>query len=170
MVDPAGENWPSFVMVQIHGSRVGNLDWEGPDLTLEVPVSMIGAEYRAVSALTRVASRGHGNLVKFGSTGLFGSVLLDTATGAVVECGRDANHVSLVSSSLPDFIAVVRAVIGLFPFCGSDGDDGDWVAAARSVEGIVRTLDQGSFIRDGFWDTLVNDIEIGDYSTGDVLG
>lgn len=91
MVDLTDENWPSFAMVQIHGSSVGNPDWEGPDLTLEVPVSMIGAEYRAASALTRVTSPEHGGLVKFGSAGLFGSILLDTVTGAVVDCERGVN-------------------------------------------------------------------------------
>jgi hypothetical protein len=170
MVDLTDENWPSFAMVQIHGSSAGDPDWEGPDLTLEVPAAMVGATYRAASALTRITSLEHGTLVRFGSTGLFGSVLLDTVTGAVVQRERDANHVSLMNSSLAEFVAVVRAVIERFPFYDSDSEDSEWVAAARDVEGIIRAVDPGAFIQDGFWETLVSDIEIGDFSTEDVLG
>ncbi|WP_074989915.1 SUKH-4 family immunity protein [Streptomyces misionensis] len=166
MVDLTDENWPSFAMVQIHGSSAGNPDWDGPDLTLEVPRAMVGATYRAADALTR----GHGSLVRFGSTGLFGSILLDTVTGAVVKLERDAHHVSIVNSSLPNFVVVVRAVIERFPFYDSGSDDSEWMAAARAVEEIVRGVDPGAFIRDGFWETLVNDIEMGDFSTEDVLG
>ncbi|MFD3682483.1 SUKH-4 family immunity protein [Streptomyces sp. NPDC058613] len=171
MVDLTDENWPSFTVVQIHGSSVGDPDWEGPDLALEVPTAMVGATYRAASALTRSAPPlEHRTLVRFGSTGLFGSILLDTVTGAVVKCERDANHVSLVNSSLAEFVAVVKAVIERFPFYDSDSDDSEWASAARDVEGIVRAVDPGAFIQDGFWETLVNDIEIGDFSTEDVLG
>ncbi len=125
-------------MVQIHGSSAGNPDWDGPDLTLEVPRAMVGATYRAADALTR----GHGSLVRFGSTGLFGSILLDTVTGAVVKLERDAHHVSIVNSSLPNFVVVVRAVIERFPFYDSGSDDSEWMAAARAVEEIVRGVDQ----------------------------
>ncbi|MFE7590365.1 SUKH-4 family immunity protein [Kitasatospora sp. NPDC057512] len=170
MVDLTDENWPSFAMVQIHGSSAGDPDWNGPDLALEVPTEMVGATYRAESALTRVASLEHGRFVKFGSTGLFGSILLDTATGAVVKRERDASHVSLVSTSLPNFVAAVRAVIDRFPFYNSDSDDSKWMAAARDVEGIVRAIDPEAFIQDGFWETLVSDIEIGDFSTEDTIG
>lgn len=170
MVDLTDENWPSFDMVRIHGSSASDPDWEGPDLTLEVPAAMVGATYRAASTLTRITSLGHGNFVRFGSTGLFGSILLDTVAGAVVKRERDANDVSRVSSSLPDFVAIVRAVIERFSFYDSDSDHGEWMAAARDIEGIVRAIDSGSFNQDGFWETLVNDIEIGDFSTGDVVG
>ncbi|MFD4907605.1 SUKH-4 family immunity protein [Kitasatospora purpeofusca] len=170
MVDLTDENRPSFAMVQIHGSSAGDPDWDGPDLTLEVPTAMVGATYRAASTLTRITSLEHGNFVRFGSTGLFGSILLDAASGAVVRLERNANHVSLVSTSIPNFVAAVKAVIERFPFYDSDSDDGEWVAAARDVEGIVRAVDPEAFIQDGFWETLVSDIEIGDFSTEDVLG
>lgn len=165
-MDLTEDNWPSFAMVQIHGSSTRNPDWNGPDLTLEVPKAMVGATYRAAGTLTR----DRGSLVRFGSTGLFGSILLDTVTGAVFKREREVNHVSLVNSSLPDFIATVRAVIGRFPFYGSDSDDSEWAAVARDVEGIVRAVDPGAFIQDGFWETLVNDIEIGDFPTEEILG
>ncbi|MGW7667503.1 SUKH-4 family immunity protein [Streptomyces sp. NPDC054775] len=169
MADLTDENWPSFAMMQIHGSSVEDPDWEGPELTLEVPAAMVGATYRASSALTSVMSPGNGRYVRFGSTGLFGSILLDTETGAVVKLEGGANRVSLVNSSLPDFVAAVKAVIERFPFYDSDSDDDDWASAARAVEEIIRSVDPDSFIEDGFWDTLVNDIEIGDFSTEDVL-
>ncbi|MFD9565399.1 SUKH-4 family immunity protein [Streptomyces sp. NPDC059994] len=170
MPEASSENWPTFEMVQLHGPHAEDPNWDGPDLMLEVPRGMLGAAYQAASSLTQITQAGNRRLVKFGSTGLFGSILLDAESGIVVKLEKDAGDVGFVNSSLSAFAEAVEMVIEKFPFYGSDCNDDDWATAARGMENSLRSIDPISVSQDSFWGTFISDVEIGDYSTEDVLG
>ncbi|MFE7114850.1 SUKH-4 family immunity protein [Streptomyces sp. NPDC057654] len=169
MVDITHKNWPTFSMVQIHGSGAEDPDWEGPDLMIEAPAEMVGYRYEAADALTKVSGTGHGGFVRFGSNGVFGSTLLNTVTGEVVQHVPGADQLRLMNSSLPAFTEIVRAFFERFPFYGSDSDESEFKTAAADVERIVREIDPSAFIQDGFWATLVDDINMGDFSTEEII-
>ncbi|MEV0282147.1 SUKH-4 family immunity protein [Streptomyces sp. NPDC050610] len=169
MVDTTDERWPIFSMVQIHGSSTEDPNWVGPGLTIDVPAEMVGYRYEADEALTIVSDMESGRFVKFGSNGVLGSTLLDTATGEVVQYVPGAGRVHLMNSSLPAFTETVKKFSERFPFYSSDSDASEIAAAAADVDQLIRHIDPPALVQDGFWATLIDDMEIGDFSTEGIL-
>ncbi|MFF3343278.1 SUKH-4 family immunity protein [Streptomyces flavidovirens] len=137
-------------------------------VSLEVPTDLIGYSYRAADSLEAFVISGV-LFARFGHTEMFGSVLLNIATGEVVESGRDLREVSLVSTSMEHFSRCVQAVIGRFPFYSSDASDDEWELAAADVAQIVRSIDPKAYIEGGYWHEMASDIGMGDYATEDVV-
>ncbi|MFH8627424.1 SUKH-4 family immunity protein [Streptomyces vietnamensis] len=166
MSDIAGDGWPKFNIARLSSGG----DWEGVPVDLQVPESLIAFSYRVAESLTSMEEPEPGRFLRFGSTGLFGSLLFDSATGSVVEYQEGADDVSLVNTSIAAFVEIVKKVIEAFPFYSTDGDSGDMELAAEKVKGIVCSEDPEAYFSGGFWETFVSDVEMGDYPTEEVVG
>lgn len=93
----------------------------------------------------------------------------------------------LVNSSLDQFIASVRVVVNRFPFDSgdairaSDWDDHaialaraeqlerEWDQAVEDLTETLRRIDPVALADDGFWRTFLDDVQMGNYATSDIL-
>ncbi|MFJ2092137.1 SUKH-4 family immunity protein [Streptomyces sp. NPDC087901] len=123
---------------------------EPESYSLEVPKGPIGGLYRCLDLLESVTIGTCGKFIKFGATGLFGSVFLDPITGQVVESVRGMEGVRVVNTTLECFSLCVRGVMQMYPFTVS-GCHG-WEAAASEVEVLVRRIDPEAYeVPDNLW-------------------
>lgn len=136
--------------------------------SLEIPVGSVGEVYRAAERLEFVAIKDRGEFLRFGSAGMFGSILLDPRTGRVMESGRDLASVSLVNTSMERFISCVRGFIGCFPFYSRDSGSDEWEAAAQKVEELVCRLDPEAYHEYSFWFEVRWSVATGDFATEDL--
>jgi hypothetical protein len=89
----------------------------------------------------------------------------DVATGSIVILQAG---VGFVSSSLEKFIETVKAVTARFPFYSVKDlsvDDGVVDGAVKDVMDAIRSVDERALEEDGFWTSLVDDIQMGDFAT-----
>ncbi|WP_326793435.1 SUKH-4 family immunity protein [Streptomyces sp. NBC_00841] len=156
------EEFPHFSMVQLHfrepvkGAPV-------PEF-LNVPDEAIGAVYQSLDFLESVTIEPYGELVKFGTTRLFGSILWDPHTGHVVQSGKQMDHVVMVNTTLERFSLCVRGLIERYPFDADEGGD-SWDVAAQDVEDFLRHTDPEAYVIDGnLWYEVKWDIANGDFS------
>ena len=96
--------------------------------------------------------------------GLFGRFGIDAAARRVVhiptsECAK-ANH---VNRDLRVFHECVAATIARFPFY-EVGEEDRFQAAADELREVVTTLDDTALAHNGFWETLCEDVAMGDYA------
>jgi hypothetical protein len=135
-----------------------------------VPRSLIGGSYTVGSEVQAVTVGGR-MLLCFGSTGLAGSICLDTLDGTVVQHSRlGHSRPRLVNSTLGAFSDCVRQVIGCFPFYHRGSDLESRRVANERVATAIRLVDPPALAeQDTFWSTFIADVEIGDYATEDVL-
>jgi hypothetical protein len=128
-----------------------------------VPEEVFG--YEAAEAITHVAVN-QKSLLRFGCVGPYSSMCMDVTTGSIVDLGPDS-RISFVNSSLEKFIETAKVVIARFPFYAVDDLDFAEVKdkAVKEVTDAIRSVDESAFVRDGFWATLVDDIQMGDYAT-----
>ncbi|MEU8772019.1 SUKH-4 family immunity protein [Streptomyces griseus] len=156
------EESPQFSMTQLH-FREPVEDPRVPKY-FDVPDEAIGSVYQALDFLELVTIGVHGEFVKFGSTGLFGSILWDPRTGHVVQSGKNLEHVVLVNTDLERFSLCVRGLIERYPFDADEGGD-SWDAAATDVEDFLRHTDPEAYATEGnLWYELKWDIINGDFS------
>ncbi|MER6601576.1 SUKH-4 family immunity protein [Streptomyces parvus] len=153
---------PHFSMVQLHfrepvkGAHVPK--------SLSVPDEAIGAVYQSLDFLEIVTVGTHGEFVRFGTTGLFGSVLWDPRTGHVVQSGKSLDHVALVNTNLERFSLCVRGLIERYPFDADESGD-SWDVAAQDVEDFLRHADPEAYETEGnLWYEIKWDIMNGDFS------
>ncbi|MEE4493328.1 SUKH-4 family immunity protein [Streptomyces sp. BE230] len=111
--------------------------------SLEVPTGPIGSLYRCLDFLEYVTVGARGKFIKFGTTGLFGSVLFDPETGQVVESGRGIESVRVVNTTLECFSLCVRGVMRMYPFIVNESHD--WEAVGDEVEVLVRRIDPEAY-------------------------
>jgi len=95
---------------------------------------------------------------------IFTDVCMDVATGSIVELAPDWTT-GFVNSSLEKFIETAKAVIARFPFYGENDAEEVTYRAAEEVTDAIRSVEESAFERDGFWATLVADIQMGDFVT-----
>ncbi|MFE9240546.1 SUKH-4 family immunity protein [Streptomyces sp. NPDC007007] len=156
------EESPQFSMVQLH-FRAPVKGAHEPEF-LHVPEEAIGAVYQALDFLESVTIEAHGEFVKFGTTGLFGSILWDPRTGHVVQSGKDLDHVVMVNTNLERFSLCVRGLIERYPFDADEGGD-SWDVAAQGVEDFMRHADPEAYeIEGNLWYEIKWDIINGDFS------
>lgn len=192
-----GDRWPRFEMVAFPAPTGVPHGWDAELLREGVPKALFGA-YEAASELTPLEVSGYGQVVRFGSSGFYGSVCLDPRTGAVVYVRSYAPDRTIdparaypgppvfINSSVDQFTASVRATLARFPFDRGDaeresreGGDRDeiegaiaeeWDRAADELEATLGTLDPAAVADpDAFWMTFLDDVRIGDYATDDIL-
>jgi SUKH-4 immunity protein len=189
------DRWPRFEFVTF--PEPTGVPYEAARMLVKrgVPKSLFGL-YRAASELTLLEDSGLGQLVCFGTTGLYGWVCLDPRTGQVVDLiyvpvattnlpAGVLRPAWLVNSSLEQFIDSVRVVLNRFPFdsvsmernrdwAGSDWDDlqNEWDHAADEIEEALRAVDPAAVADpNGFWMTFLDlGVRSGDYMTSEVVG
>ena len=134
-----------------------------------VPKGSIGRAYTAARELTRRNVPGRGDLICFGKSGLSNEICVDPSNGEVLQVVEGADP-RFVNSTIGRFVASVKTVIDMFPYyetTDSSLDTGQAVAD-RIAEAIGR-VDPPAREPDTFWETFVQDVAIGDYSTADVV-
>ncbi len=183
----AADKWPRFELVTfLEPTGIPNR-WDAELLTKGAPKAALGYMYRAARELTLIEAPGFGPLVRFGSSALYHAICLDPRAGAIVQIGymesETANlpqgafgHPTLVNSSLDRFIASVRAIIARFPYDSSvpgrpvDNDEEldaltqEWERAADEMQETLYRIDPAIREVDGFWETFLWDVRIGDFS------
>lgn len=166
MQNVSGDGKPTFSLVRLTGSP--GSPKPAVQFSLEVPVGSVGEVYRASEYLESVTIGDHGEFLKFGSTGMFGSILLDPRSGRVMEAGRDLASVNLVNTSLERFISCIRGFIECFPFYSRDSGNDEWECAAGKVEELVCRLDAEAYREDSFWFEVRWSVATGDFATEDL--
>lgn len=117
--------------------------------------------YRATETVRHVFVN-QKNLLRFGRVGSHVSIGIDVATGSVV-AGAD----EFINSSLEKFTETVKAVIARFPFySGNEMVVEDIVdRAVKDVMEIIESVEKRALERDGFWQGVIDDIQMGDVPT-----
>jgi hypothetical protein len=135
-----------------------------------VPKGFIGPRYRADANVTILNRPGGDAILRFGSSGLADAVGVNFATGNVVDVSNARGHPLLfVNTSIEKFILTVKAVIDRFPYYEEDATDDEVEGAAADVRDIIERIDPAAVVPDRYWSTFVDDMEMRDLSTGEVL-
>ncbi|MCP9994691.1 SUKH-4 family immunity protein [Streptomyces werraensis] len=128
---------------------------------------MIGYEYRPLSEPVFLTGIGERGLVAIATSGLFGRIAVDVATGHVVQIPTiDSARVRHVNSDLGSFSRCVAAVIARFPFY-ADGDEDRYEEVAEELRDLIAGIDETALADNGFWETFCDDVAIGDYADWD---
>lgn len=138
-------------------------------ISLDVPSESVGEVYKAAEFLDRFEFDGK-LLIRLGSSGAFGSMLLDLESGQVFEFVPGAESLTFVNSSMEKFSACIEEFVGGFPFYESSDDEGAAEVAACRLEESVQRIDYDSYYEGGFWYELRWSIAIGDFAAEDLLG
>jgi hypothetical protein len=134
-----------------------------------VPKGSVGRAYTATQELTWRNVPGRGHLICFGKSGLANEICVDPSNGEVLQVVDGADP-RLVNSTIGQFVDSVKAVIGMFPYYETSDDSFDnGQAVADRIAGAIRRIDPAATEPDTFWETFVQDVAIGDYSTADVV-
>ncbi len=134
-----------------------------------VPKSSVGRAYTAAKDLTLRNVAGRGRLICFGQSGLSNDICVDPSNGEVLQL-VDGADLRLVNSTLGQFVDSVKAVIGMFPYYEtSDSSFDTGQAVADRIADAITRIDPVATEPDTFWETFVQDVAIGDYSTADVV-
>ena len=146
------ESFPSAVQRSIIDARVPN--------------DLFG-RYRSVETLTTSDRGGRRGLIRFGNLGLDEGLYLEPETGQVVEflSGR----LRPVNSTIGQFADCIRAVKAMFPLYSRDSPFEVLDQAGSRIRQVVRSVDPITQTPDGFWETVADDVEIGDFATEDLL-
>jgi SUKH-4 immunity protein len=137
---------------------------------IAVPHTLVGREYQAMQTAELLKGDGMGSLLAFGVCALDGRMCLDVRSGAVVHVPTvSQSDVNPANSSLDKFLRCVEAVVSRFPFYGIDvdGDETDRIAAELSEE--LAEIDPETQAFNGFWETFLDDLAMGNYATESVL-
>ncbi|MER7690940.1 SUKH-4 family immunity protein [Streptomyces sp. NPDC097610] len=132
-----------------------------------IPAGLIGYEYRPLSEPVFLAGIGERGLVAIATSGLFGRIAVDVATGHVVQIPTiDSARARHVNSDLDSFSRCVAAVIARFPFY-ADGDEDRYEEAAEELRDLISGIDETALADNGLWETFCDDVAIGDYADWD---
>ncbi|MFE9628779.1 SUKH-4 family immunity protein [Streptomyces sp. NPDC006527] len=132
-----------------------------------IPGGLIGYEYRPLSEPTYFGGVGERGLVAIATSGLFGRIAVDVASGRVVQIpdieSATTHH---VNRDLDSFNRCIAAVIARFPFY-AEGDEEMCEEVAEELRELISGIDEAAFAADGFWETFCDDVAIGDYADWD---
>ncbi|GGK81457.1 SUKH-4 family immunity protein [Mangrovihabitans endophyticus] len=110
------------------------------------------------------------DLICFGTVGPFGRICVRASTGAVVHVPNPERiTTNTVNTDLDRLAGCVRAVADRFPFYSADSDPEDWDRAAADLRAALAAIDPAAEANHGFWQTFVDDVAMGIYSTEEVL-
>ncbi|MFJ4000363.1 SUKH-4 family immunity protein [Streptomyces parvus] len=133
-----------------------------------LPGGLIGYEYRPLSQPVYFGGIGERGLVAVATSGLFGRIAIDVASGHVVQLPEvESATASHVNKDLDSFNRCVAAVIARFPFY-TEGDEERFEEVAEELRDLVSGIDETALVHNGFWETFCDDVAIGDYPDWDV--
>jgi hypothetical protein len=126
-----------------------------------VPRRLLGEEYIALDKAVWLTP----DLLAFGTCGYFGRICLETGSGAVVHAPEPQSPLrSPVNADLDRFDESVAAVRVLFPFYSDDSEADEWEAAAEQLRATLLGIDTTAGEHNGFWETFLDDVAMGDYA------
>lgn len=132
-----------------------------------IPVGLIGYEYRPLSKPVYLGGIGERGVVAIATSGLFGRIAVDVATGHVVQIPTiESATASHVNSDLDSFNRCAAAGIARFPFYAEDEEE-RFEEVAEELRDLVSGMDETALVHDGFWETFCDDVAIGDYADWD---
>ncbi|MFE6410329.1 SUKH-4 family immunity protein [Streptomyces sp. NPDC057837] len=132
-----------------------------------VPGGLIGHEYRPMSQPVHFGGIGERGLVAIATSGLFGRIAIDVASGCVVQIPSvESTTAGHVNRDLDSFNRCVAAVIARFPFY-AEGDEERCGEVAEELRDLVSGIDETALADNGFWETFCDDVAMGDYADWD---
>jgi hypothetical protein len=136
-----------------------------------IPKTWFYAGYAAVRELHLVDVPPIGKLMRFASSGLGASLLVEPALGEVLFAVdvRGATP-TFVNSSLAQFTATARAVVDRYPYYTLTSSVDEVLAATADVEQIIRAIDPAALGRDLYWATFVEDMRAGAFASEILTG
>jgi SUKH-4 immunity protein of toxin-antitoxin system len=136
-----------------------------------VPKAWFYAGYAASRELRAVDVPPLGRLIRFASSGLGASLLVEPALGEVLFMVNVRGAVpSFVNSSLAQFTAVARAVVDRYPYYSLTSRAQQVIAAADDVAAIVAAIDPPALRPDLYWSTFVDDMRSGAFASEVLTG
>lgn len=158
-------NWPTFNLVhlpiELDGPAPDDVRRVASELTRQGVPEGLFQFYRANEAIRHVVLN-QKNLVRFGRIGFHVSMGVDVATGSIV-AGTD----EFVNSSIETFTATVKAVTARFPFYSVNEMAVEEVVdrVVKDVVELIQSVESRALERDGFWQGVIDDIQMGDAPT-----
>jgi hypothetical protein len=134
---------------------------------LVVPGENIFDVYRPAEALELVTVCDR-RMIRFGYTGAFGTLLLDLASGNIVERLHDDDDVKVVNTSLAAFNSCLEAFLDKFPLDDiedEDAADERNAQVARQIESELTRIDPNSYVEGSFWYEVRWGVAIGDFAS-----
>lgn len=152
-------------MAKLTMTELSNKEAPGSGV-LRVPGEIVYHVYRPADSLENVTVGGRA-LVRFGSTGACGSLLLDASSGNVMESLDGKSDVNLVNTSLDAFNRSLEAFFVKFPLDDIEDEEeaeGRDNRVAREIENDVRLIDPEAYSENSFWYEVRWSVAIGDFS------
>jgi SUKH-4 immunity protein len=135
-----------------------------------IPKGLLGGRYTADPDLTILAREGHAPVVRFGTSGLSEAIGIDSANGNVIEViDTPWKPTNLVNTTVALFTLTVRALIERFPYYAKDAEDEEIDSVAEELREIIRSIDAKAAVPGNYWPTFVDDVQMGDFNTADIL-
>jgi len=127
-----------------------------------VPKAWFYAGYGASRELRAVDVAPLGRLIRFASSGLGASLLVEPVLGEVLFLVTVRGAVPLfVNSSLAQFTATARAVVDEYPYYSLTSSAAEVVAASAQVAAIIKAIDPPALGSELYWSTFVADMRAG---------
>jgi len=122
--------------------------------------------YHAARELRAVDVPPLGRLIRFATSGLGASLLVEPALGEVLflVTVRGATP-SFVSSSLRQFTATARAVVHRYPYYTLTSSPDEVIEAAADIARIIEAIDPPAMTPDLYWATFVDDMRAGAFAS-----
>jgi SUKH-4 immunity protein len=131
-----------------------------------VPKSWFYAGYAAARGLRGVEVPPLGTLIRFASSGLGASLLVEPVLGEVLFLVTVRGAVpSFVSSSLAQFTATARAVVDRYPYYSLTSSADELDEAAARVAETIAAIDPPALRPDLYWSTFVDDMRAGAFAS-----
>ena len=136
-----------------------------------VPKAWFYAGYGAARELRAVEVAPLGRLIRFASSGLGASLLVEPALGEVVFLVSVRGAVPIfVNSSLAQFSATARAVVDRFPYYTLTASAEEVIAAGDDVARIIEAIDPPALGSELYWATFVEDMRAGAFPSELLIG
>lgn len=136
-----------------------------------VPKQWFYAGYAASRDLRAVDVPPLGRLIRFASSGLGASLLVEPALGEVLFMVNVRGAVpAFVNSSLAQFTATARAVVDRYPYYSLTSSVDEVLAAAADTARIVEGMDPPAMGADLYWSTFVDDMRAGAFASEVLTG
>ncbi|KUN17650.1 hypothetical protein AQJ11_37980 [Streptomyces corchorusii] len=158
---------PEFVLIAIEAPPEVPTQIAADLRETGIPGGLIGYEYRALSEPVHFGGIGERGLVAIATSGLFGRIAVDVASGQVVQIPYvESSTTHHVNRDLDSFNRCIAAVIARFPFY-AEGDEERFEEVAEELRELVSGIDGTALADNGFWETFCDDVAIGDYADWD---
>jgi len=165
--------WPPRCELVVFAAKSMPRSIPDPDLAVVraltrdgVPKAWFYAGYAAARELRAVEVPPLGRLIRFASSGLGASLLVEPVLGEVVFLVSVRGGVpTFVNGSLAQFTATARAVVDRYPYYSLSSSVDEVLGAASDVAAIIARIDSPALGTDLYWATFVEDMRAGAFAS-----